>query len=703
MSDALMTLFAHPERLWWLLGLLPMAAWLARGSRKRCRDWEAMGQSGLPLRDGSWSWLASMALVILALGQPRWGRVLGPEIPAGHDVVLLVDTSRSMAAEDAVPNRMGVAIESATSLLKALEGANGNRAAVVAFAGRGVVRCPLTSNLEAAIDVLRSLRPGEVQPGGTDLGAALDAAIGAFDEEEHAEGRTIVVFSDGEDHVGSWTSVIDRLRGEGIIVHSVAIGDPDRGHPVPSKIQSVSKKDRDPSVETRRSDVAFQALSKATGGALVPLGLASADLGTLFRDRIEPTARQRRAELRLPERSERFPGFVLGAILFGLAGSWPGSTRRRVGRLAFSTMAVAMVSIGAGPSAETAAEAVARGRAAYAGGRFGEALEAFERAIGLEPSAAVPRFDAAASLFQLRRYPEALERYEQARERGDPGLSIKIDYALGNTYLALGEISEAISHYDACIVSTLPGTIYDAVRSDASANREFAAARLKPPPQQPESGSPEPKASKQPRSSPKSSRKNPGDSEPSNPPPPGSPDKGPEGGSPSTSRARGAGGAGGSGQAPPDPGSPEARLDAALKDVKDARRQRPPDVPPPVSSGLGKDWSARRSSNRQYITSNRKSTWPSSGDQSNRSMQLGRVLVGRGRVRGRLEEFGEGDQLVEILFGRGDWPLGSGRENPGQLPSGARTSFTRRGRSTIANVSASGKYWLRKRENTAGA
>jgi Ca-activated chloride channel family protein len=585
-----MHLFAHPERLWLLLGLLPMAAWVVRGGRRRLGDWEALGQSGRPPGDGARAWMASMALVVLALGQPRWGRILGPDAPAGHDVVVLVDVSRSMGAEDAVPDRLGVAIESATSLLKALEAGPGNRAAVVAFAGRGVVRCPLTSSLGAAIDVLHALRVGEIQPGGTDLGAALESAIGAFDEEEHAEGRTIVVFSDGEDHVGSWASAIDRLRAAGIIVHSVAIGDPSRGHPLPALARPRTKKEGDSPVETRRSDVAFEALSKATGGALVPLGLVSADLGALFRDRIEPTARSRRDELRLPERVERFPAFVLGAITLGLAGSWPASRRRRGARLAFSTLAVALLSIGAGPAVETAAGLVDRGRSAYASARFAESLGAFERAIALEPIAAVPRFDAASALFQLRRYPEALARYEQARERGDAGLSLKIDYALGNTHLALGEIAEAIRCYDACLSSTLHGAAFDAVRRDATANRAFARSRLKPPTDPRESGgtNPAPATPKRPRPSPRAPNQGSGDREPSPDPSPSG--EGPEGGSSSTPGGRGAGGAGGQGQAPPPVGSPPTRLDAALKDVKEARRQRLPDPPPAASGGVGKDW-----------------------------------------------------------------------------------------------------------------
>lgn len=75
--------FAHPERLWLLLALVPMAAWLLRGSRYRLRDWSALAQSGRPPGDGSWAWLVAMALIVVALAQPRWGRVLGFESPGG--------------------------------------------------------------------------------------------------------------------------------------------------------------------------------------------------------------------------------------------------------------------------------------------------------------------------------------------------------------------------------------------------------------------------------------------------------------------------------------------------------------------------------------------------------------------------------------------------------------------------------------------
>ena len=105
--------------------------------------------------------LAAVLVMIVAMARPRFGPVAGPPQPPGHDVVLQIDVSRSMGAEDAVPNRLGVAIEAASSLLDALAGDSSNRVAVVAFAGRGVVRYPLTENLGAVKEVLRGSSPAK--------------------------------------------------------------------------------------------------------------------------------------------------------------------------------------------------------------------------------------------------------------------------------------------------------------------------------------------------------------------------------------------------------------------------------------------------------------------------------------------------------------------------------------------------------------
>jgi Ca-activated chloride channel family protein len=607
--------FAHPEFLWLMALLLPIAGWAIRGERLRGLGWMALGQRGRAPRNGTVRLIASIACLIVAIAQPRWGRDAGPPSPPGHDVVLLVDVSRSMGVEDAVPNRLGVAVDAAESLIDALASGPANRAALVAFAGRGVLRCPLSENLGAVLDALHRLRPGGVEPGGTDLGAALDAALEAIDTEEHASGCAVVLFSDGEDHGEKWSSRLDRLREEGIVVHAVAIGDSEEGHPVPGSKAGQPLVFHGDQVLSRRRDTALETIARGTGGVIVKLGLASVDLGSLYQSRIEPASRRRREASPLRPRAERFPLVLAGALALLMSGCWPARRgwgwrwwnwgwRRPVRSLALAVLLSLMLGAArdAGDSAPTvkqasAAQAVARGRSAYDAGSLDQALAAFELAIEREPRQAVPRYDAAATLFQLGRHDDARQRYLEARERADRSLLVKIEYALGNTALALGDVPAAISAYDRCLETTARGAAFDAVRRDAAINRSFALAQAQSLAVPPSASSGDDSHSK--RRDP--NRRGGGDDR--------SPDGQTDGDSgaggatgdaddresqqpPPAARRRMGGAAGGRSSASRAPGnSPEGRLDAALEQIRAAQSRRLAEEPPHESaSNDGKDW-----------------------------------------------------------------------------------------------------------------
>jgi Ca-activated chloride channel homolog len=606
--------FAHPEILWLLLLLPPLLAWVIRGEWSRSRGWRDLGLRGRVPRAGTVRLIMSIVCVVIALAQPRWGRV-AERLAPGHDVVLVVDVSRSMGVEDAVPNRLGVAVEAAESLIDALASQAPNRAALVAFAGRGVLRCPLSENLGAVLEALHRLRPGGVEPGGTDLGAALDAALEALDPEEHLAGCAIVVFSDGEDHGERWSSRLDRLKEEDIVVHAVAIGDPENGHPVPGAKAGEPMVFHGDQVMSRRRDTALEAIARETGGVVVKLGLASVDLGSLYQTRIEPAARRRHEASPHRTRAEQFPLFLAGSLALLFSGCWPAGRgwgwrwwnwgwRRPVRSLALAVLLSFMLgaandtaSSSAAASHESAAEAVARGQAAYNAREFDQALAAFEIAIEREPRQAVPRYNAAAALFQLGRHAEAQDRYLEARKWADRALLVKIEFALGNTALVLGDVPGAISAYDRCLESTARGAALDAVRRDAAANRQFAleqAQSLAVPPSSSSGDDSHPR-----RRDPH--RRGGGDD--------GPPDGQTDGGSgsggasadtddrenqqpPPTSRRR-MGGAAGSRSTPSGaPGnSPEGRLDAAVEQIHAARARKLAEEPPHESaSNDGKDW-----------------------------------------------------------------------------------------------------------------
>lgn len=614
--------FAHPELLWLFTLLIPLGIWTIRGRWRRRKSWRTLAQRGRPSRDGTPGIVAAIVCLIVALAQPRWGNLPGSAPPPGHDLVLMIDVSRSMATEDAVPNRLAVALELAEGLVKRLGRDPSNRAAVVAFAGRGVLRCPLTENLGAVLDTLHRLQPGSVKPGGTDLGAALDAALEAIsvDPQEHAQGRAIVMFSDGEDHAERWSSRLERLRAQDVVVHAVAIGDADKGHPVPVNKTSQPLLFEGEQVLSKRSDTALEAIARGTGGIVVKLGLASGDLGRLYETKIEPLARSQRDASRLADRAERFPQLLLTAFVFLVLGylpagrgwtwSWHGSWswRRSMKGLGPASLLFIMAMLATGAvdvrlknEAESAESAVARGNAAYEAGRLEDASAAFESAIQRSPRSAVARYNAGATLFQLKQYARARERYQEARARADSSLRTKIDYALGNTALAMGEIAAAIRSYDDCVGSTAHGKALDLVRQDAAINRRFAVEQAQTPAiaegQNPDNPSQGPRQSGRRGPNP---RQQGDDSSPDDEAEPrtGSGGTSPDGADPderkgASVRRRRTGGAGGTGRAAQGNRGDTAddRLDAALEHIREAQARRLPDELPPESPTANrKDW-----------------------------------------------------------------------------------------------------------------
>jgi Ca-activated chloride channel family protein len=583
----------NPRILWLLLALPPLALWAWRGARRRERDWRTLGQWGRAPGGRSIGVLIAWTLVVLALSRPRIGLEPPETIGPGQDVVLAFDVSRSMAAEDAAPNRLGLAVETAKTLVDELGKEPSNRAAVVAFAGRGALRCPLTENLGAVVDAMERLRPGGIRPGGTDLGAALDAAVDAFDPRDPDAGRTVVVFSDGEDHEGRWERPLEKAIARGVVVHAIALGDLKQGARVPADDPDEPLTYRGEPVISKRDDQSLGTIAERSGGAMLKLGLATTDLGLLYRERIEPVARAKRREARGSRRPERFPLFLAGAIGVLILASRPGGGARRPRSLPSDAaraacLALALVQIGADGGPESAAQAVARGRAAYADGRFEAALEAFESAAVRAPDRAVPAYDVAATLYQLGRHAEAAARYQEAREHAGPALRTKIDFAIGNAAVALGDLPGAVRSYDACLASTARGEGLDAVRADAAENRRFVVERLRAAMEEPDEPD-EPGVDDHP-DGPQSQ----GDARPEDGPGDGpdgrSPDSPGEGEPTDRSSPRQSGGAGGDAANPPA-ASPDDRLDAALDQIRDARRRRLPDEPPQdAPRGDGKDW-----------------------------------------------------------------------------------------------------------------
>ena len=241
-----------------------------------------------------------------------------------------------------------------------------------------------------------------------------------------------------------------------------------------------------------------------------------------------------------------------------------------------------LLMVGAGPAADSPSESIARGRRAFAEGDDAAALASVRLALAARPDAPLANYDVAATLYRLNRFPEAASFYRKARVGADPTLKMKIDYALGNTALRLGEVEEAIRHYDACLASRAVGAALDRVRADAAINRQFAIQNR--PRGRPDSGPDPPGKGEKPDPSPKS---RPPDDPKKEDRPSESPKSSPSPGSPpppaDSNPAKAA-------DQPRSGGSPDERLADALKSVREAMPRPPEPGGEGAKEGDRKDW-----------------------------------------------------------------------------------------------------------------
>lgn len=307
--------FAAPLLLWWLAVVPLVAALIAAASilRRRAlrrfaggagREGRFLGQVSAHRRAvKAILLLAALAAAVLAAARPQWGAGVEPVTRKGVDVVVLIDTSRSMAAADVPPDRIGAARHAAASLIDRL---GGDRVALVTFAGKGAIACPLTVDHAAVTLFLDAVDVETTSVPGTALADAAETAIRAFGPRDAAvtRGRAVVLFSDGEDHEGGLETAIESLRKAGVTVFAVGCGT-ERGAPIPlpasQGAQGGYKKDREGRLVTTRLDAAtLTRLALETGGryyrstpseteveeiAKAISGMDAAESGTVLRTR----------------------------------------------------------------------------------------------------------------------------------------------------------------------------------------------------------------------------------------------------------------------------------------------------------------------------------------------------------------------------------------------------------------------------------
>ena len=172
--------------------------------------------------------------VVLALTEPKWNPQPQQIKRKGRDIAILLDTSRSMLAEDIKPNRLGRSKLAISDLLEALQG---DRISIVTFAGNSTIKCPLTQDYAFVRMALADISTESTGRGGTMIGDAIRKATTEVFDRQSREYKDVILITDGEEHEGEGSFPVqaaEKAAREGIRIIAIGLGDEDEGSRIPT-------------------------------------------------------------------------------------------------------------------------------------------------------------------------------------------------------------------------------------------------------------------------------------------------------------------------------------------------------------------------------------------------------------------------------------------------------------------------------------
>ena len=317
--------FANPHILYLLLIIPVMVAALTLVALLRKRNLAKFGnleliKSLMPevstwrIKSKSTLFLLAVTAVIFAAARPQFGSKLREQKSTGIEMMLVVDVSNSMLAEDFAPNRLD---RTRYAIDKLFASMNQDRVGMVVFAGEAKVQLPITSDYRMARSFTKRLSPELVQVQGTEIGQALTLASLSFSNNRDA-GRVIILITDGETHDNTALDAAQRAAEQGIRIYAVGIGTPD-GAPV--KVNGEWLKDeKDEMVVSRLNEELLQQITAATGGGYIRATNAAFGLDEIVNE-IEKIEQGELTTLSFEEYNEQFQWILAVAAVLLLLES----------------------------------------------------------------------------------------------------------------------------------------------------------------------------------------------------------------------------------------------------------------------------------------------------------------------------------------------------------------------------------------------
>jgi Ca-activated chloride channel homolog len=457
--------FASPHMLWLLLVIPPALlaffwwAWrkrqrlLAQFIQARLLSALTVGISPVRRKIRLGCLVLAVIFLVVALARPQRGFDLEKIEQRGLDVVVAIDTSKSMLAEDIAPNRLERARLAALDLMQQ---ARADRLGLVAFAGDAFLECPLTIDDTAFRQSVEALDVNTIPQGGTAIAPAINAALTAFKEGDHY--KVLVLLTDGEDNDTGALEAAQNAAKEGLKIFTIGIGTAEGTLLRITDANGNSDYIRDPDgnvVKSHLNETLLRGIADATGGFYLPLRPNTID--ALYEKGIAPLPESESQERLVRRYHEQFQWPLLAVICLLLAemfllerkrktndsevrssGFGPsvppeGGTPNKPAPATAAMMALLLLPVAVNASPAGALRA-------YNAGNYTNALQEFERLAQENTNDLRLVFNAGAAAYRATNYDAALNDFKTVTLSPDLKLQEQAYYNLGNTLYRQGEL-----------------------------------------------------------------------------------------------------------------------------------------------------------------------------------------------------------------------------------------------------------------------
>lgn len=271
--------------------------------------------------------IVALFFTVFALMRPQWGFKWQEIKRKGLDILVAVDVSKSMLAEDIKPSRLERTKLALADFVKHLKG---DRVGLIAFAGSAFVQCPLTVDYSGFLLSAESLDINTIPKGGTSISSAIREAIKSY-EGGLKKYRVLIIITDGEDHEGDPVKAAELAQKEGIKIFCIGIGT-NEGELIPVADESGNKgylKDRSGAVvKSRLDETTLQKIALTTGGSYVRASSREFGLDLIYKEKLSEMEKRELESKMAKQYEERFQIPLALAFLL-LAAEFIISDRRR--------------------------------------------------------------------------------------------------------------------------------------------------------------------------------------------------------------------------------------------------------------------------------------------------------------------------------------------------------------------------------------